>query len=560
MFKQKGSIRTKIMLGTIIPIAVLSLLFSLGFYFQSMSIVNQNVIPQFERVLNTNLLDLKKDIDAEMLNKAKTNKQAYERLLAIINESREVGDLESVYIMSKVDGEDMILALSDTADYLTPYPFKSEQNDALNMEQPLFSEIYEDEYGVHKSIYLHIEGTDSIIGIDQDAKFIPDLTRKILIISIALTLGALVVGAGISYILSTRITKPLQQLVKYTEVVAQGDLTKEVSVNSQDEIGHLAHSFRNMQQELRNTIEHVNVATDNVITSSDDLTYSAEQMTEVVNHTTVTTQEVSSTSDTLASSASQNLVALEQITIGLQEIADSSMKVTEESMDASQEAKQGNHLILDSIQGIDTITSSVKVSMDITQLMNTRSNEVGQIIEIITAISDQINLLALNAAIEAARAGDAGKGFSVVADEVRKLAEQSASSANQISTLVKEIQNDSQNSVKAMTKVFEDVERETGIVRETGKSFTSILNRITQITEKNQSVSATIQEISAGSEEILASTIETVQSLEETSSHTQNIAASMEEQLASMEEMVGTTTTLNEMAINLKDHVKKFKI
>ena len=218
-------------------------------------------------------------------------------------------------------------------------------------------------------------------------------------------------------------------------------------MKSQDEIGHLAYSFRNMQQELKNTIEHVNTATDNVITSSEDMTYSAEQMTEVVNHTTITTQEVSTTSDTLASSASQNLVALEQITIGIQEIADASMKVTEESIDASQEADQGNHLIVDSIKGIDTITGSVEISMAITQQMNTRSNEVGQIINIITAISDQINLLALNAAIEAARAGEAGKGFSVVADEVRKLAEQSASSANQISTLVKEIQNDSQNSV-----------------------------------------------------------------------------------------------------------------
>jgi len=290
------------------------------------------------------------------------------------------------------------------------------------------------------------------------------------------------------------------------------------------------------------------------------MTYSAEQMTEVVNHTTVTTQEVSATSETLASSATQNLVALEQITIGIQEIANAAMKVTEESLDASKEADEGNHLIVDSIKGIDMITNSVEVSMNITKQMNTRSNEVGQIIEIITAISDQINLLALNAAIEAARAGDAGKGFSVVADEVRKLAEQSASSANQISTLVKEIQNDSQKSVQAMTKVFEDVERETEIVHEAGKSFTSILNRISQITEKNQSVSATIQEISAGSEEILASTNETVHSLEETSSHTQNIAASMEEQLASMEEMVGTTTTLHEMAINLKDQVKKFTI
>ena len=122
-----------------------------------------------------------------MINEAKTNKQVHGELVDIINKSRETGGLESVYIMSKVDSEDVILALSDSEDYLTPYAFKDEQNDALNINQPLISEIYEDEYGVHKSIYLHIEGTDSIIGLDQDAKFIPDLNRTILFISIALS-------------------------------------------------------------------------------------------------------------------------------------------------------------------------------------------------------------------------------------------------------------------------------------------------------------------------------------------------------------------------------------
>ena len=548
------------MLGTIIPIALLAIVFSSVFYIQGTSIVTDHVITQSEELLQSNLLHLSNEFDAERINEAKTDQRIQEELLTYMNIFRKNSNLESIYIMSKVDGEDVLLALSDSTDYLTLYPFTPEQNEALTMDQPLLSEIYGDKHGEHKSIFVQVEGTDSIIGINQDVKFISDLSQKILIISLALSLGALVVGSAISYFVSVKITKPIQKLVEFTEVVAEGDLTKEINVTSQDEIGHLAFSFQNMQQELKNTIEYVNVATDNVITSSEDLTYSAEQMTEVVNHTTVTTQEVSSTSEMLASSASQNLVALEEITIGIQEIADAAMKVTEDSLDASNEAEQGNHLIVDSIQGMDTITSSVEVSMGITQQMNTRSNEVGQIIEIITTISDQINLLALNAAIEAARAGDAGKGFSVVADEVKKLAEQSASSANQISTLVKEIQNDSQNSVKAMTKVFGDVELETEIVNEAGKSFTNILNRISQITEKNQSVSATIQEISAGSEEILASTNETVHSLEETSSHTQSIAASMEEQLASMEEMVGTTTTLNEMAINLKDHVKKFTI
>lgn len=548
------------MLGTIIPIAVLSLLFSLGFYFQATSIVKTSVIPQLERLLSSNLMDLLEKIDVDLINDAKTNQQAHDKLLAEIDKAKEKSGFENIYIMSKVDGEDVILALSDSIDYLTALSFTPGQEEALNMDKPLYSEVYKDEYGVHKSIFLHVEGTDSVIGLDEDATFISELNRSIIIISVVLTLVALSVGCVISYILSLKITKPIQELVEYTEIVAQGDLTREINVNSQDEIGHLAYSFQNMQKELKNTIEHVNSATDNVITSSGDLTYSAEQMTEVVNHSTVMTQEVSSMSDTLAISASQNLVALEQITVGIQEIASASMNVTDESIEASREAEQGNHFIRDSIKGIDTINSSVKVSMDLTQLMNTRSNEVGKITEIITTISAQTNLLALNAAIEAARAGEAGKGFSVVADEVRKLAEQSASSANQISMLISEIQNDSRESVTAMTKVFNDVENETKIVHEAGKSFNAILNRINQITEKNQSVSSTIQEISAGSEQILASTNETVHSLEETSSHSQNIAASMEEQLASMEEMVGTTTTLNEMAINLKDQIKKFKI
>ena len=332
------------MLGTIIPIAVLSLLFSLGFYFQATTIVNTSVIPQLERLLSSNLMDLLDKIDDDLINDAKTNQHAHDKLLAEIDKAKEKSGFENVYIMSKVDGEDVILALSDSTDYLTAYPFTPEQEEALNIDKPLFSGVYKDEYGVHESIFLHVEGTDSVIGLDEDAKFISDLNRSIVIISVALTLVALSVGCVISYLLSLRITKPLQKLVEYTEIVAQGDLTKEISVNSQDEIGHLAYSFQNMQQELKNTIEHVNSATDNVIASSEDLTYSAEQMTEVVNHSTVMTQEVSSTSDTLAISASQNLVALEQITIGIQEIANASMKVTDESIEASREAEQGNHL------------------------------------------------------------------------------------------------------------------------------------------------------------------------------------------------------------------------
>ena len=279
MFKRKGSIKRKIMLGTIIPIVVLSQLFSLGFYFQATSIVTDHVNPQSEIALKSNLLHLSNELDAERINEAKTNQRVQEELLAYITTFNKNSNTESIYIKSKVDGKDVFLAMADSTEYLTPYPFTSEQNEALTTDQPLISEIYEDDYGVHKSIFVHVEGTDSIIGIDQDAKFITDLERSILLICIVLSLGSLVVGSVVSYVVSMKITKPIQQLVEFAEIIAQGDLTKEVSVVSRDEIGLLAFSFQNMQQELKTTIEHVNVATDNLVTSSEDLTYSAEQMT-----------------------------------------------------------------------------------------------------------------------------------------------------------------------------------------------------------------------------------------------------------------------------------------
>src|SRR5690606_247524 len=125
-------------------------------------------------------------------------------------------------------------------------------------------------------------------------------------------------------------------------------------------------------------------------------------------------------------------------------------------------------------QGIDLISESAKTSLNITEKMNTRAQEVSQITKIITSISDQINLLALNAAIEAARAGEYGKGFAVVADEIRSLAEQSASSASNISTLINEMQNDSNNTVKAIANVVTSIQEESTNIYSAGETFNDI--------------------------------------------------------------------------------------
>lgn len=560
MFKQKGSIRKKIIFGTLIPIYFITILFSLVLYFTSTRTIEENILPEFEKSLSSTMDELKDNVPDRLIKLALNDKNQHNKLLNIVNTIKEKHDMEYISIHSKVNGEEKLLVLSDSTDYLVPQSLNTDQDRSLGMEEQLFSDIHKDEQGVHKSIYYAIPGTDSVISISRDATAISNLQRAVIIISLLVGGIGIILGIIIPSFIARKLTKPLTQLVRYTETIAQGDLTQTVQVNSKDEIGRLAHSFEHMKNELSQMIQHVNLSADNVVNSSNELAYSAEQMSDVVNQSTIATQEVSATSDSLSVAANQNLTALEQITTGIQDIADSSSKVAEETADVSEAAEQGSRLINESMEGINAINDSVQASMEITQVLHSRSNEVEKIIGMITDISDQINLLALNAAIEAARAGEAGKGFSVVASEVRNLAEQSAVSANQIRKLIHDMQNDSRRSVEAMAKVNEDVERETVIVNEAGTSFGNIIEKIGQISEDVQSVSATVQEISAGSEQILASTHDTVQSLAASSDNTQNIAASMEEQLASMEEMVATTEALNAMANDLKEEIRKFKV
>ncbi|MGG0670465.1 methyl-accepting chemotaxis protein [Lederbergia citrisecunda] len=560
MFRQKGSVRKKIVLGTLIPIYLLTILFGFVFYYTSMRIVDVNVMPEFEKSLSSAMDDVKEKVTGRLVNRALQDKNAHNQLLHIINGVKKKDGVENISIHSKVDGEDMLLAFADSTDYLVEQPFNENHDRALDKGEALFSGVYKDEQGVHKSLYYPIPESDSIIVVSQDASSITDLQRTIIIVSISLVVLGSILGVAIPSIISRQLTKPLQELVRFTEVIARGDLTQKIQLKSKDEIGRLAHSFDHMKNELSSMIKHVNEAADNVVNSSSELAFSAEQMSEVVNQSTVAAQEVSSASESLSAASNQNLTALEQITAGIQDIANSSSKVAEETLEVSEAAEQGSQLITDSIEGIHTINESVQASMKITETMHIRSSEIEKIIGMITDISDQINLLALNAAIEAARAGDAGKGFSVVASEVRNLAEQSASSANQIRALITEMQNGSRQSVEAMAKVYSDVERETVIVNDAGKTFSSILSKITNISDNVQSVSSTVQEISAGSEQILASTHDTVHSLEISSGHTQNIAASMEEQLASMEEMVATTDTLHDLAYELKMEISKFRV
>lgn len=558
--KKIKSIRVKILAGVIIPIILASVVFGSILTYITTTLIQDHVVPQYEKSLGLMLEKYSSLVDEDLVEEAKEDKEEYEKLKRITDEFQQEYDLENAYIMSKVDGEEVILVLGGADDYLTPLSFTAEQAKALTTEDMITTEIYEDDYGNHLSTFLQIPGTDSVLGLDADADFILDLKGKLMLLVIAVLAGALLIGIVIAVVVSRNINTPLNRLLKHTEKIAQGDLTEEFTVNSEDEIGKLSMSFRNMQVQLKETLTHVSTTSEHVQQGATNLSESLELLTVTSSQVTDKITEIAASTEFISSGANQNYSAVVNISNQINEISTATNHVSEKAYEATQAASVGNEAIQQSVQGIRTIDESARASLAITEKMNNKSMEVSEITKIISNIADQINLLALNAAIEAARAGEYGKGFAVVADEIRSLAEQSSHSASNISKLITEMRVDSDESLGAISNVVEKIEGESDTIYSAGETFTQIVGLIENMNDEIQSITATVEEIAAGSSEVMHTTSMTVNRLQDSSEHAQGIVASVEEQTASTEEMFSIATQLNDMANTLNEQMAKFKL
>lgn len=244
----------------------------------------------------------------------------------------------------------------------------------------------------------------------------------------------------------------------------------------------------------------------------------------------------------------------------IKKIDASSEIVSKTSIEASEKAIDGSHLVTGSITRMNEIGQTVNHLSQRVGTLGESTNQIHQIIGVTTGIADQTNLLALNAAIEAARAGEHGRGFSVVADEVRKLAEQSSISAQQISSLITVIQTDTEETVQSMkdttTKVSDGIE----YIQDVGSSFKQIEMAVQEVTSQVQEITSAVHDLSAGTDEMIKRMEAVAEITHVTSAGTQNMSASTEEQLAAMEEITASSISLTKMAEELQELIKKFKI
>lgn len=357
------------------------------------------------------------------------------------------------------------------------------------------------------------------------------------------------------------ISTPIVRVTKATERMAEGDLTVEaLDVTTKDEIGALTSAFNQMATNLRNLVQSVSTSSEHVASSSQQLMASSDQTSRATEQITSAIQEVASGARLQEEHIDDNKRALEEMSVGVNRVAEATHTVSELSDSATQIAYEGKHAIDTVVTQMKQISTSTSQTAERIHSLNDRSSAIANIVGVITEISDQTNLLALNAAIEAARAGEHGKGFAVVADEVRHLAEQSKKSADDITTLIAAIQQDTQQAVVAMNHGVADVETGMFAVSQAGKGFHQINDAVKNISGQIMDVTAIAQQMSASANHIVNSMHLISNLSQDVSGNSESVAAASEEQLASMQEVTAAAEALSKRAETLLHEVQFFKI
>lgn len=370
---------------------------------------------------------------------------------------------------------------------------------------------------------------------------------------------SIVVGAIVILFLIRSVTRPIQEIKEKAKIISTGDLTQSIEVKTSDEIGQLGAAFNEMQTGLKDLIRDVEWNAQQVAASAQELNANADQMTNSTEQVSLAIQEVSASSETQLGNTEESVNALEEVTAKAGHIVDSSTKVSELVTQMSSQAEVGGQAVSDTLNQMTSIQSSVdNTNMNIASLLE-RSKEVNTILNAITDISEQTNLLALNAAIEAARAGEHGRGFAVVADEVRHLAEQSKTSANEISEIVHGIQGDVQNAVEKMSQVTANVNDGLDVSYDAIDKFGEILRSSVAIKPQMDDVMRIAEQMSEKVQDVTATAHNLASIARNNAASSEEVAASTEEQLAAMQEISASSKSLTSMAEDLTEKIRAYK-
>ena len=304
---------------------------------------------------------------------------------------------------------------------------------------------------------------------------------------ISLLVGSLIVllGIGVIYIIMART---LSYLPRIAQQISEGDLTTSLKTQRKDEIGQILNAVDGMLGRLINMVSQINDISGQLSTTSSEMTQQSSETRDSIQQ--------------LYSEAEQSATAINEMTATTQEVTKNISHAASAAQEANNETSVGQQVVDKTISQIKALASQIDGAANTIHELESDSQNISSVLDVIKGIAEQTNLLALNAAIEAARAGEQGRGFAVVADEVRTLASRTQESTSEINQMIDRLQSGAHQAVEAMNSSCEQARSAVEQATSAGTSLSSISSAVGLIDEMNAQIASAMKEQEVVADEV----------------------------------------------------------
>jgi methyl-accepting chemotaxis protein len=490
---EKGlSISTKIDLALIILFLVILLVSALYQFNSQRSLVEELVMDQTETLADSYF----DNVNTLMLTGGMANKEIARKKVTAREEVLDARIIRGEGIIKIFGAGNELNAIKDDFDKRAlagekiDTIIKDDRGRILTVVIPMRAEK---DYRGTNCLLCHPVTEGDVLGavrVDYSLKKLDNTVFKELWFNIGLNSALLVAGLLIiSFILKKLVVSPIRKVTQVVRAIEQqSDLGLRAEVKSKDELGRLAIAINLMMEKFSSIITRVNASTLQLAEESAQLTDITTQSIDGVRKQQQESQQVAT--------------AMTEMEANANEVAGSASNASDAANQADAQAKEGGKVVNNAIACINTLADDVSQAFDVIRQLETDSDGIGKVVEVITNIAEQTNLLALNAAIEAARAGEQGRGFAVVADEVRTLATRTHKATQEIQTMIEGLQRQSQNAANMMSQSQQRVETSVTEAAHAGDSLSKITLSISTISQMNEHIASASHQQSMVASEI----------------------------------------------------------